>query len=820
MAPSGIIAGPAAQVLSELSPDRSLWNHQAIALERLCAGDNVVVSTGTASGKSLIFQLYALHRLLSDPTSKVLVFYPLRALTSDQHASWKHMVQVAGLPPTSVDIIFGGVDRDRREQILDQARVVLMTPDVCQAWFMRNLDNRFVRNFLDSLALLVLDEAHVYESVFGSNMAFLLRRLLAAKRSLSGQRRLLQMVATTATIADAAQHLHNLTGADFVSVDEASNGAPAYDREVVHVDGPESGADGEAAIAGMATAICNLPTRHRFIAFMDSRQGVERIVQRIGNPNVMPYRSGYETGDRQAIETALRNGTLHGVISTSALELGIDIADLEVGINLGVPQSRKSFRQRLGRIGRSQPGTFFVVASPNAFRQFGEDLPTYYDSSVEPSHLYLGNRFIQFAHARCLRDEIEALGRESGTLPAGVNWPEGFADVFRFALEGWSREFDAVAQIGGGNPHLNYPLRQIVDPSFTITVGGGNFARELGYIAHHQAIREAYPGGHYLHAGRSYRVSRWSFGFGDPAIRVNGSANPVPTRPILRKVVTVDLSTEGIVEGRILQGNSGLIAEVQIQVNESVEGYRIGSSQYRYRDLRGDNPNMRRQQRDFRTTGIIVQNDEEWFAPSGVREQVANGLKDLLCRDRSIAAHDIDSTHTYIALRTATGTQRVTNAVVVFDSVYGGLRLSEPLFTEFERYINQLSRAADLMGEDALLDKDSAERLLTWTTALSSATPDALGTIAVSVPDGWLLVYKPGSIVGIFIQFAVSERELIEPVYRDFFGNGEPQLYYRYRDDRADRYTPHEGVLQVGQDWEWILWNPDTGEYRDLEADT
>ena len=572
---------------------------------------------------------------------------------------------------------------------------------------------------LDALTLLVLDEAHVYESVFGSNMAFLLRRLLAAKRRSPSHRRQLQMIAATATIADAEQHLENLTGVSFHPVDETCNGAPTYERRIVHIEGPDSGAGGEADIAEIGAAICNLTPRHRFIAFMDSRQGVERIVQRIGNPHVMPYRSGYEAGDRIAIEEGLRNGTLHGVISTSALELGIDIPDLEVGINLGVPQSRKSFRQRLGRVGRSQPGVFLVVAPSNAFKQFGENLSEYYEDSVEPSYLYLGNRFVQFAHARCLRDEMEALGRESATLPGGISWPDEFANVLKFAREGWPREFDAVAQIGGGNPHYNYPLRQIVDPSFTIKAGGGGFERELGHIALNQAIREAYPGGNYLHAGRPYRVSRWSFGFGDADIRVDDASNPVHTRPILRKVVTVDLSREGIVHGRIKQGHTGLIAEVQVQVNESVEGYQIGNSQHRYRDLRANNPNMRRQQRDFRTTGVIVQSDEEWFSPASVRGQIANGLKDLLCRDRSIAIHDIDGTHTNIALRTTTGFQRVTNAVVVYDSVYGGLRLTEHLFTEFERYVNQLARAADLAGEDAVLESEIAELLRAWTMTLS-----------------------------------------------------------------------------------------------------
>ena len=818
-APTAISDGPAANALAGVSHDGSLWSHQSLALKHLCSGENVVVATGTASGKSLIFQLYALHRLLSEPSSKVLVFYPLRALTSDQLISWKRMVQSVGLGPEEVDLIYGGVSMERREQILNRARVVLMTPDVCQAWFMRTAGADPVRSFLERLTLLVLDEAHVYESVFGSNVAFLLRRLLAAKRLLAPQPRRggqgqLQMIAATATIADAEQHLERLTGLEFSVVSEEENGAPTHERRILHIEGPDHGADGETAVANILSGICGLADRHRFISFMDSRQGVERIALAVGNTGVKSYRSGFEAGDRTEIEQSLRNGTLNGVVSTSALELGIDIADMGIGINLGVPDSRKRFRQRLGRIGRSQPGAFFVIAPTNAFKQFGENLQDYYNGSIEPSYFYLGNRFVQFAHARCLRDEMELIGRDSGGAPSGVQWPEGFSDILGFARAGWTREFDPVAQIGGDSPHFNYPLRQIVDPTFSLTSGSRGFEREIGDIAHHQAIREAYPGGNYLHAGRAYRVSRWAYGFGETTIRLT-PASPVPTRPLLRKVITVDLSRDGVVDGRIKRAQSGLVAEVQIQVNESAEGYQIGNSQHRYRDLRVDNPNMRRQQRDFRTTGIIVQIEEDWFSQSSIRGEVADGLRDLFRRDRSIAPHDIDATHTNIAIRTTVGSQRVTNAIVVYDSVYGGLRLSENLFTEFERYANQLCRATDLAGIDAVVNADVAERLRAWAQTLADADPNA--TINIDVPDGWLQVFKPGSVVGVFINPSFVERELIAPVYQDFFGTGTPQLYYSYRTDSGQAFTPHEGIEAVGQDWEYVLWNPDTGEYRELD---
>ncbi len=504
--PKRIADGPAYPVISKTIPGGQIWKHQAQAWRDLTSGKNVVVSTGTASGKSLIFQTYALHLLLTDPGSKVLVFYPLRALSNDQLNSWQRLAKTSGLEQNSVGLIYGGVPMAEREQIIERSRIVLMTPDVCQAWLMRTVGNPTVKKFIESLSLLILDEAHVYESVLGSNTAFLLRRLMAAKRIMSPRRtnaRRLQVIAATATIDAPAQHLENLTGVQFKVVDESENGARRSRRTILHVEGPESGREGEEAIATIITRICEMAERHRFISFVDSRQGVERIARAVdveqitrgvNKTFVKSYRSGYERRDRAAIEGALHEGTLHGVVSTSALELGIDIADMEIGINLGVPQSRKSFRQRLGRVGRTTPGVFLVVAPANAFTRFGETMASYYESSVEPSYLYLGNRFVQFAHARCLRDEMEALGRNSGDAPGDVQWPEGFPDILSIARGGYPKEFDPIAQVGGDSPHFNYPLRQLGEINVEIRQGNQGSGTELGDMAHIQAIREAYRG--------------------------------------------------------------------------------------------------------------------------------------------------------------------------------------------------------------------------------------------------------------------------------------------------------------------------------------
>ena len=825
-APKDIAGGPAGNILRSITPDGRVWRHQAQALMHLCAGHNMVISTGTASGKSLIFQLYALHKLLAEPESKILAFYPLRALANDQFNGWRRIANAAGIYERVVRID-GSVSMGERDVILERSRIVLMTPDVCQAWLMRNLGSSEINRFINSLSVLVLDEAHSYESVFGSNAAFLLRRLLAAKRQLSPRGNVtsqLQMIAATATINNPAEHLNNLTGLDFRVVDESENGASRSPRRILHVEGLERGREAENLMEQLLAGIYALPERRRFISFVDSRQGVERIAGGLNLEGVNPYRSGYEAADRTAIENALRNGSLHGVVSTSALELGIDIADMDIGINMGVPQSRKSFQQRLGRIGRTSPGAFLVVAPASAFTKFGESLSQYYDGSVEPSYLYLGNRFVQFAHARCLGDEMESLSRDTREAPRGVNWPEGFSEILRNTRAGYSREFDQMAQIGGDAPHFNYPLRQLGETNVEIQSGGGGFEREIGNMAYNQAIREAYPGATYLHMGRPYKVNQWNQGFNKIVIRVAAARNAAPTRPILRKSVTIDLSGTGIIPGKLKKGSNGLLAEAQVQVNESVEGFTIGNTQYLYRNERANNPNMRRKQRNFRTTGVVIKIEAEWFAESSVRRELADALRDLLARERSIAPQDIDSAHTNIALVTDVGLRRpITDIVVVYDSVYGGLRLTENLFDEFSKYVERLRLSDGLSQGNGLVSVETAERLAQWAKDLSDSDDIHQGPAVEPPSDGnWIQVFKPGSFVGVFMRGEILEREIIEPKFIDDpFNPGNLVLYYSYRDPnnpRGTSFTPADGVQTIGDEWDWIWWDPDTGEYRELES--
>ena len=354
---------------------------------------------------------YTFRLLDADDEAAVVVFYPLKALSNDQLRSWREAAEHAGFGEDGIVKVDGDIPRPSRAKMLEKARVALMTPDVCHAWLLNEISNPAHRAFLARTRLVVIDEAHVLEGVFGSNFAYLFRRLCATRHLVQEkqQRSNLQVIAASATISTPEHHLNSLTGLNFETVGEQDDGAPRHERSILHLAAADRR---EAEVAEkIHKALVEGSTDGSFITFVDSRQGAERLAVRTDYGDlVKPYRSGYEAKDRARIEHALRDGHLRGVVSTSALELGIDIPHFAVGLNIGVPVTRKSFRQRLGRVGRQRPGSFAVVTEPYAFRRFGSTLAEYYAKSVEPSYLYLGNRFMQFAHARCLAEELEMLG--------------------------------------------------------------------------------------------------------------------------------------------------------------------------------------------------------------------------------------------------------------------------------------------------------------------------------------------------------------------------------------------------------------------------
>ena len=243
-----------------------IYRHQKEALLRYLAGQDVCLTTGTASGKSLAFQVAALHELARDPEARILAIYPMKALGREQEDRWQAALERAGLP-LRVGRIDGNIPVNARLGILRQSSIIVCTPDILHAWFMFSLSERDVRRFLSKVALIVVDEVHVYTGVFGSNSAFLFRRLQHVMSLLGRSPR---YVAASATIADPAGHLKKLIGVEFSLVGADFDSSPRHPI-TIHLVNPPARQDFLTEIVALLQHLTH-DRASRFIAFADSRK--------------------------------------------------------------------------------------------------------------------------------------------------------------------------------------------------------------------------------------------------------------------------------------------------------------------------------------------------------------------------------------------------------------------------------------------------------------------------------------------------------------------------------------------------------------------
>lgn len=806
-----------------------IWLHQRMSLDSLNAGQNVVLATGTGSGKSLPFFADTVRRLIENSEATILALYPAKALTSDQMARWREAFRHAGLDENLVAEIQGDIPASERDELLKRARLIVATEDIVHAWFMRNLAAPAAQRFIRALQLVVIDEAHNLEGVFGSNCALLFRRLRAARlrslRKAGLPETELQFVAASATIADPAGHLEALTGLPFAVVGEEHNGAPCHAKTLLHIEGPEYGAAAEANLADLVANLASEIAPHALIAFADGRQVVERMASSIGSDEVEPFRAGFELEDRAAIAEGMRDGTLRAIFSTSALELGIDVPQFNLGLNLGIPMSKKAFQQRVGRIGRAGPGVFAVIAEPSAFAKLGTTLQEFYEGEPEPSPLYLENPIIQFQNGCCLLEE--AGGAEAApALPVDVEWPDGFNQAYAMAMPGAPRprEIEHVAHNGvSGSPHLDFPLRRIGDGKFGLRIQGSG-GELLGTIDDAKALREAYPGGTYRHRKVPYQVVEWRNTGYERSIYLRPVRGAARTTPILCTKVNVSHAASELQEGRLLASDHGSIAEVRLQVMESVEGYLLGKTDLLYRELAKKDRRLARKQRNFSTTGIVIRIDEPWFrgrggAPAAIRDQVGRALAAILNRERGIGAGEVRWEHSGIAMHGFGAPRVLDDALVIFDDLPGGLRLTAPLFAEFGHFLERLQRGAELAGEAALLDEITVSRLVSWFNGL--AEPSTGGEVAArampELRDGERLIFAPQSTVGVRINGMVHERLLLGHRMLDL--EGSEHLAYTYEvSPGVTGMVFHDQVEPIGHEWRQVIWDRGSDTVQEIAA--
>ena len=824
-APQNIINGLAWYIAQSVTKGNTLWLHQALALELLDQEKNVVVSTSTASGKSLIFQMWTFHSLSKDKGSTALIFYPTKALANDQARRWQECCYELGIPGETVNLINGDVPMTKRDNILRNSRIIIMTPDVCHAWLIRRAEALDPQNFLAGLRTVVIDEAHTYEGTFGSNSAYMFRRLTAASTR-AGSNSKPTIIAATATILDPAAHMNKLTGQDFSVVDEESNGAPKHERTLHHLPVYPNMTAPEKTVADLITSIIDADPDAQVIAFHDSRQGVERITQAVNRPDsVLSYRSGYLPEERRDIESRLQQNQIRAVIATSALELGIDMPDLNYGINLDLPPSRKQFHQRLGRIGRSRPGAFIVLTSANKFSSYGESMADYYENSVEPSHLYLDNEYITFQQALCLKKELEQHGKDTRVPPKDCSWPAGFEETLMKAHGRAPDHLASLVQACISNPpQLVHSLRSTGEENLDILLCTDRYpqgnANKMGDISVSVAMKEAYPGSIYHHRGRSYRVEEWARR-GDskkPFIRATGlKTTKDRTKPVIRRVVSLNSEANQVQGERIVKRAQGQLTETKVTITESVEGYEdADNGRLSYRQLGKTDPRKTRKQREFATTAFILEIDEPWFTgeagdPWQARSQIAEALKRLLSYRKSIPVQDLRATANNIVIETKQGRHTADNCIAVYDNIHGGLGLTESLFDELPAYAAMINNVSQNDHHRGQVFPEYATQLVRWANQRNSQTHEEHQDPTTRL---WWLTIRPGVQVRVFSPSTKS-------MTTGTVNTPRWQGHMAY-----DIQTQEDGVLTLPEDalgsearlYDSQLWQPETGRYQELLA--
>ncbi|WP_288855117.1 DEAD/DEAH box helicase [uncultured Corynebacterium sp.] len=676
------------------------YAHQAQLADAAWAGRDAVIATGTSSGKSLGYQLPILTRLAEDSTTCALYLTPTKALGSDQLHAVMNLVQgipeLRGVAPAPYD---GDTPQEARAGIRDHSRFIFTNPDMLHMSLLA-AHQRWAR-VLRHLEFIVIDECHSYRGVFGANVALVLRRLLRLCEHYGAHP---VVLLASATMKDPARHAARLTGrpaADFVEVTE--DGAPTGARTVALWEpGFVEGAEGQngapvrraattEAAGIMATLIAEGARTLTFVrsrrnAEMVSLRTQEELSGRLGRPDfaqrIAAYRAGYLAEDRRALEKSLDDGSLLGVATTSALELGIDVGGLDAVVTAGFPGTVASFWQQAGRAGRRGQGSLVVLVARD------EPMDTYLvhhpeallGRPVEASVFNPENPYILYGHVYCAAIEkplqpadIEAWGAE------GVVRALEADGLIRRRERGWF----AVPLPAGSSPvtpenaHAQVSLRG--GSGEEVMIVDHTTGRLLGTIDAARAAGQVHPGAVYLHLGESYVVDELDFG--NYVALVHPEIPTYTTQPRSTTDIRILSQADGLVNY-----SPGLwVANLEVEVTDAVTGYQV-----RFPDgTVGDDIPLDMPEQTLRTRAVAYTIDPLVLAELGINaaaipgtlhaaEHAAIGLLPLIATcDR----WDIGGVSTALHMDTQLPT------VFVYDGHPGGAGFADEGFRRFPEWI-------------------------------------------------------------------------------------------------------------------------------------
>jgi DEAD/DEAH box helicase domain-containing protein len=480
-----------------------LYTHQAQAYDQAILGKDLVIATGTNSGKTLCYNLPAMQICAAEPAARCLYLFPTKALAQDQLG---RLEILAPGPEIRMGTYDGDTPKTHRATLRKMAHILLTNPDMLHLGILPG--HELWAKYFKSLRLIVIDEMHVYRGVFGSHVGNVVRRLL---RLCAWHNSRPQIIACSATIGNPEQLFEKLTGRKAVLIDE--DGSPSGKRTFVFWNPPELG-NGQRLSANIATSeiLASLAeVGMRTIAFNRARISAELVLRytqkRVESGGIVPpkklesYRAGYTPKERREIEKALFTGDLLGLSSTNAMELGVDVGQLDAVIMNGYPGTASSFWQQAGRAGRgSREGLAVFVAHDDPLEQFLVRNPqTLLDQKIESVAVHPENPQILGQHLLCAAHER----------------PISPSELTRFgptALE-TAESLDRSGELEFRAGMFFYPAIEGPAAKVNIRSGGGDTIRlmsgekEIGNMEQWRAMNCAHQGAIYLHRGTTYYVN-------------------------------------------------------------------------------------------------------------------------------------------------------------------------------------------------------------------------------------------------------------------------------------------------------------------------
>ncbi|RDV84481.1 DEAD/DEAH box helicase [Ammonifex thiophilus] len=467
--------------------------HQAEVLRRVRGGENVVLVTPTSSGKTLAFCLPVFEHLYEDPQATALFLYPLKALAYDQLKFLRELERETRgkIFPAVYD---GDTPGEKRREIRAKSRLILSNPHAMHRYLRYH---RQWARFWSNLRFVVVDEAHWYRGIFGAHVAYFFRRL---RRVLSYYGADPQFILSSATMADPAEHAARLTGKEFQVVEE--DGAARGRRRYLLFNAALF-PDLSPFLQAARLVQTFVEEGWQVLCFTGSRKMAELIAIWAGGEEkgISPYRAGYLPEVRRSIENRLKEGKLRGVVTTNAMELGVDLGGLDAVIIAGYPGTVASFRQQAGRAGRGRRESVVVlVATEEPLNQYFARHPhRLFSAPLEQAVIPLDNPYVLSQHLRCAADELPL-------CPADVAF---FGPKLSSCLQDLEKA-GLACRMG----HRGYVSTEEVPPSLKVSLDafeeGGVWllheGEKLEEVEYRRACLELYPGAIYLHQGQAYEV--------------------------------------------------------------------------------------------------------------------------------------------------------------------------------------------------------------------------------------------------------------------------------------------------------------------------